>query len=791
MVLCLVMSGTDVQANSGQNDLFGEFTGVAADPGAGKADPTIVRRRPVYIHSNLVSFPHGSQGDANPSGAINLNLFPDVSYTAVFDRIELNPSGSLSWVGHIPGQPMSQVILISQDGLMAGNISMPGAFYQVRYDGGGVHSIREIDQSKFPDNDDVAIPVDTGESQQDVGPMKDDGSIVDVMVVYTPSARSAVGGTSAMNTLIDLAISETNTSYQNSGVTHRVRLVHKAEVSYTESGFSAALSALTSKTDGNMDEVHTLRDQYGADEVVLLINNGSSCGLAWLMTTVSTSFKTSAFAVADHTCATGYYSFGHEIGHNMGARHDRYVDTSNTPYDTSHGYVNVSGKWRTIMAYNDKCSASGSSCTRIQYWSNPDVTYQGNIMGVATGNSTAADNRSTLNNTAYTVSNFRDSVASSSATLSALTINGSSSIAGGSSTTYTLTATYSNGSTATVTPSLWYVTPTTYASISSSGALTTSSVSSQQSITVAATYTEGGVTLSKTLSVTITSSTAIENGIWQRSDTMSGTTTQYLSLVEIGTSGWGIRYSCAVTNVLPCTWDATVKISIPDGTVSLNTAYTATTYMAFSQYTYSIVFTSNTTMTATVTGCSAVTEAGYTAEALASGGSGYYESTACSTPTSTVFNYSKLALDSTTDSYVKTANENGIWQRSDTMTGTTTQYMPIIEIGSSAWGIRYSCSVTNVLPCTWDATVKITLPSGTGALNTAYTATAYMAFSQYTYSVVFTSATTMTLTVTGCSAVTESGYTAEALASGGSGYYESTACSTPTSTVYNYSKLGL
>src|SRR4030067_2904062 len=59
------------------------------------------------------------------------------------------------------------------------------------------------------------------------------------------------------------------------------------------------------------------------------------------------------------------------------------------------------------MAYNTECGDNGFSCTRLQYWSNPDALYGGVPMGVPEGQSNAADNRKTLNNTAYTVANFR------------------------------------------------------------------------------------------------------------------------------------------------------------------------------------------------------------------------------------------------------------------------------------------------------------------------------------------------------------------------------------------------
>ena len=48
--------------------------------------------------------------------------------------------------------------------------------------------------------------------------------------------------------------------------------------------------------------------------------------------------------------------------------------------------------------------------TRIQHFSNPDVLFGGALTGVAEGNALAADNRKTFQNTALTISKFRDSI---------------------------------------------------------------------------------------------------------------------------------------------------------------------------------------------------------------------------------------------------------------------------------------------------------------------------------------------------------------------------------------------
>jgi len=109
------------------------------------------------------------------------------------------------------------------------------------------------------------------------------------------------------------------------------------------------------------------------------------------------------FSLVSQNCATGYYSFGHETGHNMGAQHDRATAGSSTAmYSYSYGYQAPDASFRTIMAYN--CS---SGCSRVNQWSNPDVYYNNQPTGVSSTAPNSADNRLTLNNTASIVANFR------------------------------------------------------------------------------------------------------------------------------------------------------------------------------------------------------------------------------------------------------------------------------------------------------------------------------------------------------------------------------------------------
>jgi hypothetical protein len=201
-----------------------------------------------------------------------------------------------------------------------------------------------------------------------------------VLVLYTPNVQSSVSN--IKNTILT-AVALTNQSFINSNINYQIELVYAGQTNYTEAGYSTDLSRFRIAGDGYMDEVHTLRNKYSADICVLLNYTTGVCGVA---TGIGVTAANAFCLVSTYsTCATSNYSFGHEIGHLLGCRHDPYVDNSTTPFAYGHGYVNPSNTWRTIMAYANACG----SCPRLQYWSNPNITYGGAPMGtIATHNNT-------------------------------------------------------------------------------------------------------------------------------------------------------------------------------------------------------------------------------------------------------------------------------------------------------------------------------------------------------------------------------------------------------------------
>ncbi len=176
-------------------------------------------------------------------------------------------------------------------------------------------------------------------------------------------------------------------------------------MAYTESGsLSTDLGRLRGNSDGFMDGVHTLRNQYKADLVALITDSGDGCGIAYVMVNgPQPSFESLAFSVTVRDCIPNM-TLAHETGHNMGNAHDR-ANSSVGVYPYSFGYQDPVGGFRTVMAY----ACNPGSCPRIRYFSNPDVTYNGRPVGIDydTSPTTAADNARSMNNVRATVANWR------------------------------------------------------------------------------------------------------------------------------------------------------------------------------------------------------------------------------------------------------------------------------------------------------------------------------------------------------------------------------------------------
>jgi len=215
---------------------------------------------------------------------------------------------------------------------------------------------------------------------------------IDVMVPWTYRAECAHSNLDAncatteqtaqkMMDLAELAVQETNTAYTSSGINAQLLLVHayREDKSYVETSNSNTLNHLRTNNDGYMDGVHAKRIKYGADIVAMI--GSICCGIGYLGPSSNIMFSVSAYSTA-----TGYYTFGHEIGHNFGCNHDRGAKNACDSTDYRFGYKNPNSEFRSILAY--PCSypfcdgtVGSASCPRVQMFSNNKFKYQNKIIG--------------------------------------------------------------------------------------------------------------------------------------------------------------------------------------------------------------------------------------------------------------------------------------------------------------------------------------------------------------------------------------------------------------------------
>ncbi|NJO32968.1 MAG: hypothetical protein HC869_07290 [Rhodospirillales bacterium] len=293
-----------------------------------------------------------------------------------------NDERGCMWNGIVAETGESALLMRWNDGRITGLVGYKGRIYTVASLGGQLHAMVETDPRQMPP--DHAISKPTADPRADLRPdapaktatttnspavkqlseadrqaLEAKKVVIDLMFVYTRKAARHYLRDPA--DLLAVAVEQTNDTFRNSGLGNiSLRLVHTEAIDYDESG-GEHFEHLYRMVDGIglFKDIRKLRDDKKADIVGLIVDDASGCGLA---TRVAPDAE-DAYFVVHHSCAAITISIAHEIGHILGARHDRAVDTNNIPFAYGHGHVN--GKWRDIMSYRQSCDG----CVRIPYWS--------------------------------------------------------------------------------------------------------------------------------------------------------------------------------------------------------------------------------------------------------------------------------------------------------------------------------------------------------------------------------------------------------------------------------------
>ena len=429
---------------------------LAPEPGS-----AVLRQRFAHIDREVLEAARLAAGRGS-APVLLLNLFSDTEFRVVVTWTAPTSSGySLS--GYPEEWKLGSLTLVANGDIVVGTVRVRAATYSIRTIGSGVIAIRQVDPlSMERQGDDVAMPPTViGVRPDRIGPIRtpsrvpdaaapsrggrEDGSQIDVLVVYTPAARAAWGSRRRIEAAIDLQAADVNQAYRQSGVVQRIRVVHTAEVAYRERGRSSidVLEHLRGKGDGYMDRVHALRDQYAADIVSL---RGGGSGGVHRLASVSRSgrFQTSSLLslpTAGHSrtnwgttwaCNTTGTRSGKCVDPSACVRSGRFPTASATP---------TSGRSTTRRRPRPKMTQCGSTgvagtpsclttlsapprrveCYPILRFSNPDRVYslgpgwgddlpldRGGVPGTRRTSSISgpSDARRTLNRTRRAVANW-------------------------------------------------------------------------------------------------------------------------------------------------------------------------------------------------------------------------------------------------------------------------------------------------------------------------------------------------------------------------------------------------
>jgi hypothetical protein len=387
---------------------------------------------------------------------VNLNFFDGAEVAASFHRVDDRPE---TWSGRVAGTPGTSIELVIADGFVVGSATIVGvgSFGVFGADGGTVllteaDPTYRISEAPHPEAPHPEAPHPGAPGTAESGPTAraDGNTVIDIMFLLTddvidlsPYFYEEIGDTGspkltgrelreAVLAWGQLQIAKINAGFANSGIAVEGRLVYAGEIGYNEStdlntdllnltfvaGEDCGTDPAVCDPSGQLDSVRNLRNQYGADIVFLITYQGEDdSGVAWLLCPPRTAepvpnaagycHAKHAYGVVDFAAAHLSYATGHELGHLLGGRHDRY----NGGVTYARGHL-VLGEWGTILSYfcdPSDCAAT-STPDRINHYSNPNLSVEGIATGVPIGATHEANMAAHIALSAPKVAAFRDAI---------------------------------------------------------------------------------------------------------------------------------------------------------------------------------------------------------------------------------------------------------------------------------------------------------------------------------------------------------------------------------------------
>jgi hypothetical protein len=191
----------------------------------------------------------------------------------------------------------------------------------------------------------------------------DNGSEVTAVVFFTNEAEIEAGGGKEIDTRIAFAAGATNEALKRSGVPTSLKVLRTEKLAISNTASPPDLRAHV--------EQHDLR---GNADIVVLISTGlDQCGKAYRQGSKGIEghrFAPFAYAVVRNNCLScGNWSFGHEIGHLMGACHESGEPCINNPFTSNFEFIDETNMFKTLSSRMDACAP----CVRINQWSSNTI----------------------------------------------------------------------------------------------------------------------------------------------------------------------------------------------------------------------------------------------------------------------------------------------------------------------------------------------------------------------------------------------------------------------------------
>ena len=225
---------------------------------------------------------------------------------------------------------------------------------------------------------------------------------ISVLMYYDDSMSNAFS-------TIDFITAVANDAFADSGARIEIDIVGTKALDINDEASHRDLKASMEEGEAPFEDIESDRRFFDADLVYLLRDteapDGSDpCGIASLGVYKQRHYRAYCTGLVQWDPADGVdsycsdLSFAHEVGHSLGARHDRAdyeeAERQGGAYTFSYGTA-LDGVFRTVMGV--------SGGTRLGLFSSPDLNCEGYPCGKPASNPDSADNVSTFQSTGHLV----------------------------------------------------------------------------------------------------------------------------------------------------------------------------------------------------------------------------------------------------------------------------------------------------------------------------------------------------------------------------------------------------